>query len=170
MEDLWSFWWYEHLYNICIHIYIYMSIQSLFIDTVVVWLSMSMCKCLHICIIPNVICMFKNHICILQIDIHTYVYINTTYAFKLQFKESISLIYILMYLQPWHMEFFHKTFFLLRGGRAKKSLKLDVFFKMFYHLNVVFLEHFFDSRTSNLLPLYRPSVKKVLDPKNTCQS
>lgn len=96
--------------------------------------------------------MFKNHICILQIDIHTYVYINTTYAFKLQFKESISLIYILMYRQPCHMEFFHNTFF-LRGGRAKKSLKLDVFFKMFHHLNVVFLEHFFGSGTSNLLPL-----------------
>ena len=94
----------------------------------------------------------KSHV-YLQINIHTYVYINTTYACKLQFKESISLICILMYLQPCHMEFFHKTFFLLRGGRTKKSLKLDVFFKMFYHLNVVFSEHVFDSRTSNLLPL-----------------
>ena len=92
----------------------------------------------------------KSHM-YLQIDmIYIHIYI---YAFKLQFKESISLIYILMSLQPCHMEFFHKTFFLLRGGRAKNSLKLDVFFKMFYHLNVVFLEHFFDSRTSNLLPL-----------------
>ena len=29
MEDLWSFWWYEHLYNICIHIYLYVYSESI---------------------------------------------------------------------------------------------------------------------------------------------
>lgn len=114
--------------NICI-ICIYIFFICLFIDTVVV------CVTVHVYVQMSTYMYYtkcdmyvqKSHM-YLQIDILTYVYINTTYAFKLQFKESISLIYILMYLQPCHMEFFHKTFFLLRGGRAKKSLKLDVFF------------------------------------------
>ena len=106
--------------NICIifvYIYVYMSIHRYgccVCVTVHVYVQMSTYMYCTKCDMY----VQKSHM-YLQIDIHTYVYINTTYAFKLQFKESISLIYIMMYLQPCHTEFFHKTFFLLRGGRAK---------------------------------------------------